>query len=217
MADVNEVKDAIMRDFMTAYRRIPRPAGQVKAAQNYAARIAQALVAAFRKHVGPDVMTDGMITPETAQALVVDPLATGWRLVAGEAAKIQTKLNEDDGYSIRSSGANPDENRLEGMVSLVSSKPYEEVEPKFYQCFDNIMRASVDYTLLKTAHIFEDVGIKAKVRRTTDAGACKWCQERAGTYDIDDEEAWARHLDCGCNIEVVAEKGRKRVRHEYTL
>ena len=130
---VDLVKGDIQRDFERALKKIKKPADTIAGAQDYAQAVGGALVEAFRKNIGEDILVDGFLTPDLAEALIKDPMIAGWRFVTSKTADIQTAINNQAGYSIRALLAKTDERRVDGMVTLASEKPFAEVSTKFYQ------------------------------------------------------------------------------------
>lgn len=214
MADLKEVQAAIMRDFADAVAKIPQPKAGYAAAQHYAAKVGRALTAAMRKHIGADVLVDGMLTKEAAGALVKDPLSRGWEIVSSATAEIQTALNKRAGVSIRGATAAVNKGRVDGMVGLMTGDEYQKLTPMLGQCADNIMRASVDTTAWRNAAINSGVGLEMTVERIPDEGACEWCLERAGVFNYDEVKdrgspVWERHRDCGCIITTSVRRSRR--------
>ena len=212
---IDLIKGDIQRDFERAVRNIPKPADTIAGAQRYAQAVGDAMVDAFRKNIGEDILVDGFLTPEMAEALIKDPMIAGWRFVASKTADIQTVINGREGFSIRAILAKTDDSRVSGMATLASEKPFAEASTKLYQATPNVMRAAVDRTVKDNFITMAEAGIEVEVVRIPDAKACPWCQALAGTYkyiDVKDKgnDVWRRHLDCECIIETRAEKRRDR-------
>lgn len=214
MADVEEVKTKILTELAEAVQQLKKPT-TASGAQLYASQVAKALRSICRRNIGTDVLTDGFLTKDVASALIKDPLGEGWRIVAEATGEMQTAANLSAGVHIRATAAAPSKSRLKGMVTLASEGTYAEQQVKLYQCFDNVMRSAADSTIKYNASALSDAGIKSKVIRTADSGACEWCLGLAGVYDYDDvkvrgSDVWRRHLDCGCTIETIIDGVHKQ-------
>ena len=205
---VDLVKGDIQRDFERALKKIKKPADTIAGAQDYAQAVGDALVEAFRKNIGEDILVDGFLTPDLAEALIKDPMIAGWRFVTSKTADIQTAINNRAGYSIRALLAKTDERRVDGMVTLASEKPFAEVSTKFYQATPNVMRAAVDKTVEQNFINMAKAGVPVEVVRIPEGNCCDWCDgmAKAGPYKYSDvhetgNDVWGRHLDCKCIIE----------------
>ena len=219
MADIAAVRQKILQEFEQALKKYPKPR-TASGAQNYAHQVGAALRLICKRNIGEDVLTDGFLTPEAAEALIRDPLSAGWKIVAEATGEMQTKLNISSGYHVRATPAPVNQSRVNGMVSLASGEEFDQVETKVFQCYDNIMRSSVDATIRRNFTDLHDAGVKVEVVRTyMGDGHCDWCARRAGTYDYDDVahggEVWERHLDCNCLIETRVGKQRQRSYYRY--
>lgn len=209
------VKSNIMRDFRAAVRELKAPADNIAAAQRYAQQVGQAMVDAFRKNIGDDVLIDGFLPKDAANALIRDPIIEGWKLITGKTAEIQTAINNQDGMHIRALQADVNNSRVNGMAALASSDTFEKVSVKVYQATPNVMRAAADKTVEKNFITLAESGVDVEVVRIPDAKACPWCMALAGTYKYTDvkekgNDVWRRHLDCECIIETRAGKRSDR-------
>ena len=210
------IKSNIMRDFRAAVRELKAPADNIAAAQRYAQQVGQAMVEAFRKNIGDDVLIDGFLTKDAANALIRDPIIEGWKLITGKTAEIQTAINAQDGLHIRALQAGVSKSRVNGMATLASSDKFEKISVKVYQATPNVMRAAVDKTVQKNFTSMAEAGVDIQVVRTTSGKCCEWCEgiALAGPYDYDDVkrggEVWQRHLDCNCVIETRIGKRSQR-------
>lgn len=208
------VKSNIMRDFRAAVRELKAPSDNIAAAQRYAQQVGHAMVEAFRKNIGDDVLIDGFLPKDAANALIRDPIIEGWKLITGKTAEIQTAINAQDGLHIRALQAGVSKSRVNGMATLASSDSFERARVKVFQATPNVMRAAVDHTIRRNFTAMAEAGVEVTVVRIPDANACPWCQDRAGTYAYDDVkrggDVWQRHLDCGCIIETRTGKSSQR-------
>lgn len=209
MADLADVRQKILKEFAEAVRKYPKPR-TASGAQLYAHQVGGALRNIVKRNIGSDVLTDGFLTPEAAEALIRDPLGAGWKIVAEATGEMQTQANIAAGFHVRATAAPVNGSRVNGMVTLASSEEFEAAAPKVFQCFDNIMRVAADTTIRNNFTAMHDAGVKVEVVRIPNAGACGWCQDiaKAGPYDYEDVrrggEVWLRHLDCACVIETRA-------------
>lgn len=75
----------------------------------------------------------------------------------------------------------------------------------------NVVHSFADESVKKNAKYDYDLGLSAKIVRTTNGKCCKWCNKLAGTYDYDKAPAdvYRRHNNCDCIVEYVVGKRRQ--------
>ena len=79
---------------------------------------------------------------------------------------------------------------------------------------ENVARNVIDQNNEENAKAADSAGLEVKIVRTMHGETCKWCAEKAGTYEYDpkmDRDVFRRHDNCDCSVDYVCETGRQDV------
>ena len=110
----------------------------------------------------------------------------------------------------------PDQaNKIDGIVELASSKPWDEVKHEVGAVVETFARKVVDESIQVNSEFHYNAGLNPKIIRTIDRGACEWCREVAGTYEYakvrnTGNDVFRRHDNCGCTVVYEPGKGKQR-------
>ena len=100
---------------------------------------------------------------------------------------------------------------LESNSSICTKFEFKNIEKSFYDQLTNFSENIVDDSIRDNVGRLYRSGIRTMIVRQAEAGACKWCQEVAGSYDYSQvrntgNDVWRRHENCHCVIDYVTEK-----------
>ncbi|MGI6107984.1 MAG: hypothetical protein ACOX8B_08655 [Lachnospiraceae bacterium] len=79
---------------------------------------------------------------------------------------------------------------------------------------ENVARNVIDQNNEENAKAADGAGLETKIVRTMHGETCKWCAEKAGTYEYDpkmNRDVFRRHDNCDCSVDYICEKGRQDV------
>lgn len=185
------------------YKKIRDGTATFENAQDFAIEIGEELSAAFGEYIVPTSLPNGRMTFAIADEVVKPELIKGYDYTSSYFNQVQEAYYKSKKLNIK--GAKPDllESRLDGFVEKLTSDEYENVkwileDPAYIV---NYLEAVVDTGIKNNVGMLAQGGIRPKILREVDAGACKWCMNLAGTYDYPvDAEVYRRHRDCHCRV-----------------
>lgn len=185
------------------YQKIRDGTATFENAQEMAIQVGKELSSAFKTQIVPTELPNGKMTFQIGSEVVKPELIKGYEYTSSVFEEIQKSYYQSKGLKIK--GAKPDlmEDRLNGFVEKLTSDEYENVkwileDPAYIQ---NYLEAVVDTGIKNNVGMLGQSGIRARISRKVDAGACPWCMNLAGDYDYPvDDEIYRRHRDCHCTV-----------------
>ena len=205
----SEIASAVNSDFRAnvLLGKLREKGAGYKEAQAYAIRVGT-VTGNVLKRYQPDDLSEWDL-----EDLIPGTLGLNHSMVATACTEAQKNINKKARIGIRPQEPDFDGNRAYGLVEAVKERG--KIGPAFYDQLTNFSQNVVDQSIRENADTQSSAGISAKIVRTADAHCCKWCDDLAGTYDYDEvrdtgNPVWARHDNCRCLIEYVAER-RERV------
>ena len=133
--------------------------------------------------------------------------------VASACKQVQESMNKQAGLGIKYKEPKFNMDKALGLADEVRGvTDFDPIAQKFVEQVQNFSESVVDDSIYENAGVLANAGIKAQIVRTTEANACDWCEEVAGTYDyfeVKDKgnDVWRRHLGCHCDIEFSIDRG----------
>ena len=212
------------RKLKTITRRI-RDGTRYEIANDYAIRTGELLSESVRANT----RTLAYMSEDVAREVLTPLLEADHELVATVSKQIQTNINKRAGVGLTALVADLDTNRIEGLISKVSSyETFDEARWVMGEPLINYSMAVVDQTIRKNFDASTKAGLRPKIVRETEAHEtvtrnrvihgktysytyevpCEWCKNLAGTYDYDDvsdrgNDVFRRHEGCRCKVEYV--------------
>lgn len=196
-----------------------------KLADDYAFRVADILSDEFKKFFNGKFDTsllDGMsFTYDTAKGLTVANFAQATDEVNSIAKIVNDEILKTSGFNIKSKTGDIDFDRILNIAQKMTT--YENYEDSLYlldkDTAEGILTDALQNSKNMTAKAANDLGISVRIVRTVEAGACKWCRAKAGSYTYEeasqnDFEVCHRHNNCHCQIKTVYDKEKtfKKIR-----
>ena len=144
--------------------------------------------------------------------LIPQSLGLNQQIIVDACRDVQNGLNAKNGIGIRYQEPKFDWDRINGLIAELRDNPeFKNIEKSFYDQLTNFSENIVDDSIRDNVGRLYRSGIRTMVIRQAEAGACKWCQEVAGTYDYSEvrmtgSDVWRRHDNCHCTIDYITEK-----------
>lgn len=173
------------------------------------------------------------ISEEVARELLGPMLGYDHDVIAEVTRLVQQNMNMENGLGIGVKVPALDTNRIDGLVSKISSyQTYEEGKWVLKEPVVNFSMAVVDQAIRDNAEATSSLGLPAKIVRKAESHGfrtvkrgnksysyripCKWCAGLVGTYDYDDvkgtgNNVFRRHEGCRCEITYVNGTERRDV------
>ena len=183
---------------------------------DYAVKVGDSLAEAYGKVITADALPDGTFYYNIANKVMRPTITEAHELVSDVADACQTAQNQKIGIGLKPIRPPIEEDRLSGLIDAVSSGFFDDTVTYLDEPIKNIVDHFADHHLEKNAEFLDNSGVSTIVIRTADSGCCKWCAEKAGTYesywDARDNEAFSRHEGCRCSLEISSSRGRGAMR-----
>lgn len=185
-------------------------------AEEYAARLGEMLAKAYQETITPDLLPDGRIDEELAEALIRQLLSQNYEEAARVAAQVQTSLNRSAGLGMKGLQPEVNQDRITGLIKKTAS--YDSYEKQAWVLDEpvvNCTQSAVEETIRKNADAHFRSGLHPKIKRLSVGGCCKWCNSLAGTYDYPvPKEIYRRHERCRCLV--LYDPGDGKVQNAHT-
>lgn len=210
-------------------KKLAQGTATYKEADEYAIEVGDSLAKAYQSVLSSDVLPDGRLYYNIANAVVRPTLEANHDIVAEYAAEVQNLLNKQAKIGLNAIKPEVDQNRIQGLLDRLSeAENYDAVSWLLVEPVRNFAQNTVDDTVRVNADAQFKSGLSPKIIRTAEpAGTrsvkrgkktytypvpCKWCQSLAGTYNYSprmDRNVFKRHEGCRCNVEYSPD-GAKR-------
>lgn len=192
--------------------------GDYKDAEKYASRAGQLLTSVLQANISESNFPVGAVN-EIA-GLIIPAMELNYNAVTQVSGMIQKTLNKDGGIGMNS--ITPEFDRSNAMNVAGRMANYESFEDAAWMLEEPIQSAALgvtDDTLRKNAEFQYKSGMKPKIVRICESGACEWCRMLEGEYDYEEVKdrsnpVWQRHNNCTC--EITYEPGDGRVQDVYS-
>lgn len=173
-------------------------------AHNYAVGTGESLAGAFQAQITEEDLPNGQMYYNIAERVVKPPLVTNHRLIAQYAEIAQQQLNDQAGVRIKPRRPSLNTDRIDGLIDrLTEGDGYETVKWLLQAPVVNYSQSIVDDAIKENADFHHKSGLRPKIIRHVNPGACEWCRALAGTYDYKaaPRDVYRRHSHCTCKTE----------------
>lgn len=208
-----ELLEELRRLFLEQLGEEPLTAESWPEAYAAAEKVGDALAGAFGQALRRDALPDGRMYWNIADRAVRPLLEQGYTLAADAAEAAQQALNTAAGLGLRAVAAPLDTDRVDGILNrLAAAEQYEDVSWLLDEPVRLLARSAVDETVRRNVEFQGKAGLRPRVVRTAEPGACKWCRALAGSYDYPDvpKDVYRRHENCRCRVEYDPRDGRRQ-------
>lgn len=217
---LNEIRACFIKNLenskQTASLAAVLEAGTATYAQagEFACEVGQALVDAFAACLSSDVLPDGKMYWNIAENVISPMLSSDHELVSNYVVQVQKTLNKSAGLGLKAQTAPLNTDRINGILNkLCAAEQYDSVAWMLGEPVINFSQNVVDETLRRNVEFQSNVGLRPRVVRRAESGACKWCRALAGSYDYPDDvpdDLYRRHENCRCIVEYNPGDGRRQ-------
>lgn len=184
--------------------------GTYVTAEQYAYETGKVLSSVFREQITEEKLPEGVFTREFVQETIELLLKDDHKIVSTMAAVAQENINTAAGVHIQPQKADFNQDRADGFATKMDGKTMEEAGWMLGSPVTNFSQSIVDETMIKNGEVLAKAGKAATIKRQAEAKCCDWCLNKAGTYDATNREAYQRHRDCRCEIEMHLDGSVKR-------
>ena len=200
------------RTIRAAAARITAGKGEIQTANRIAVEIGKELTRACETYLTPEALPNGRLYYNIADKVIRPNLEEGYLETQGYTGRVIDQINQRAGIGMRAGYQDLDRDRIHDLIDAIGAREtYEESAALLREPFINLMQSAVNGMVRHNAQIQYESGLQPKVVRTSDGHPCQWCADLAGTYEypVSNEEVWAQHEYCRCEVTFVPDKGKK--------
>lgn len=172
----------------------------------YTNKVGKALSRAFIDEIVPEVLPNGTLYYNIAEKVLVPPIKEAHGMVSDVASEVQLVKNKKAGIGIKPIRPPIEEDRVQGIVDMVTNGAFVDNIHYLNEPIRNLIDHFGDYHAEKNAEFLTNTGLEITITRIASANSCEWCEDRAGVYhgyrEALDNEAFARHEGCRCEVEL---------------
>lgn len=191
-------------------KRIRDGTANMTDAHDYAEHIGEHLSQALVSTLTAENLPNETLYYNIAQRTVIPNLENNYNLVNDISKDIQSIADKRAKIGLGSVRADFPVSRINGLIDKMTTEDIalEQAVKWLREPIVNNSEAFFDDYVKANAEFRTNVGLKATITRTVASGCCKWCEEKAGTYDYDDapDDIYARHEFCRCVVTYQAKK-----------
>ena len=198
------------------YRKTKDGTATYEDAQKFAVRTGRLLADVFRRNLSSEILPDGRLYYNIASRILNSTLGNNHSLISGFAADVQYYANSKAGVGIKVQPAQLDQERIDGIVNIVSGKHrYDDIAYMLDEPVITFGQAVVDDFLKRNIDFQGKSGLSPRVVRRTTGKPCPWCEAVAGSYTYPDvpHDVYRRHQRCRCIVEYEPGNGRRQNVH----
>jgi hypothetical protein len=173
-------------------------------AHNYAVGTGESLAGAFQAQITEEDLPNGQMYYNIAERVVKPPLIHNHQLIARYTKIAQQQLNDQAGVRIWPRRPSLNTDRIDGLIDrLTEGDGYETVKWLLQAPVVNYSQSIVDDAIKENAEFHYESGLRPKIIRHVNPGACEWCRALGGTYDYKTAppDIYRRHKNCTCKTE----------------
>lgn len=219
---VPELLEKIKKDFLNETQNSPamnriadlikKGTATYKELNDYAVWSGQFMSISIKRHITANALPDGRMYYNIAERILGETLKDNYDLVSTATEAVQKSLNKQAGLGIKSIKPQLNEDRIVGLVDKISNEvDFKKVEWLLGEPVVNFSQSIIEDSIQKNAEFQYDLGLKPKIIRTAESGACGWCRSLQGTYTYPDvpQDVYRRHDNCRCVVDYHPVEGKK--------
>lgn len=210
-------RNNVMRDRRIAdvSKRIRDGTATLEDGHLYAERLGENLSKALKANLTAETLPDGRLYYNIAKRTVTPALEENYELTNEIAADIQKIVDARQQIGLGAVKADFPKDRIQGLIDKMTAEgiSLEDALKWLGEPIINNSEAFFDDYVDSNARFRQSVGLKAKLIRKVEAGACDWCKAMAGEFDYDDapDNIYRRHEFCRCSVTYVTNKQKQDV------
>lgn len=184
--------------------------GTYVTAEQYAYQTGKVLSGVFKEQITEKKLPEGVFTKDFVEGTITPLLRDDHKITSTMAAVAQENINTAAGVHIRPQKADFNQDRADGFATKMDGKTMDEAGWMLGSPVTSFSQSVVSDTMIKNAEVLAKAGKAATIKRDAEGGCCDWCSGKAGTYDATNREAYQRHRECRCEIEMHLDGSVKR-------
>lgn len=191
-------------------RMIREGTATLEEAHAYSAIVGEAASDALRSVLTAENLPNGILYRNIAERTVTPLLEECYGLVNDEAEMIQQIVDRVAKIRLGSVRADFPQERVDDLVNKITEDlDLEKAVTWLGEPIVNNAEAFFDDYVDRNARFRDQSGLEARIQRTAEAGACRWCVDLAGSwrYGSQPDDVYARHEFCRCSVTYTS--GRK--------
>lgn len=191
-------------------RMIREGTATLEEAHAYSAIVGEAASDALRSVLTAENLPNGILYRNIAERTVTPLLEECYGLVNDEAEMIQQIVDRVAKIRLGSVRADFPQERVDDLVNKITEDlDLEKAVTWLGEPIVNNAEAFFDDYVDRNARFRDQSGLEARIQRTAEAGACRWCVDLAGAwrYGSQPDDVYARHEFCRCSVTYTS--GRK--------
>ena len=183
-------------------------------AQEYAVAAGEILSDVLKENVTADLFGETMPDAAILAGLIIPMMEQNYTHVVSAASASQKYMNSEGNLGMKPIEPEFDRNAAMNIVGRMANyDSFEDAEWLMDEPIRTNSQHIADESLRENAEFQYRSGLKPKIVREAESGACEWCQELADTYDYEDvsgkgDPIYQRHNNCKCEITFVPGEGR---------
>lgn len=214
-----DIAPSLLKDIQTAFHANLRAngvtqqaflqkarSGTLKSITNYSEKVGNALAKAYQTVLTPEALPDETLYYNIATRTITPTLKEAHKMVSDVADEIQATTNKRIGIGLKPIRPPIEMERVDGIIDILTDGTLADNIGYLNEPIKNIVNHFGDRHLQKNAEFLSNSGVETVVVRIAESTCCDWCADRAGTYDgyqdAQDNEVFARHEGCRCELEI---------------
>lgn len=184
-------------------RMIREGTATLEEAHAYSAIVGEAASDALRSVLTAENLPNGILYRNIAERTVTPLLEECYGLVNDEAEMIQQIVDRVAKIRLGSVRADFPQERVDDLVNKITEDlDLEKAVTWLGEPIVNNAEAFFDDYVDRNARVRDQSGLDARIQRTAEAGACRWCADLAGSwrYGSQPDDVYARHEFCRCSV-----------------
>lgn len=184
-------------------RMIREGTATLEEAHAYSAIVGEAASDALRSVLTVENLPYGTLWRNIAERTVTPLLEDCYGLVNDQAEMIQQIVDRAAKIKLGSVRADFPQDRIDDLVNkMTETYDFEEAVKWLGEPIVNNAEAFFDDYVDRNAQFRNQSGLDARIQRTAEAGACRWCADLAGSwrYGSQPDDVYARHEFCRCSV-----------------
>ena len=210
-------KTNVMKDRRIASitKRIRDGTASLHDAHDYSWRLGVNLSKALKENLTAETLPDGRLYYNIAKRTVTPALEENYELTNDIAATIQKIVDTKEQIGLNAVKPDFPKERVQGLIDKMTADMLSLDEALVWlgEPIINNSEAFFDDFVDSNARFRTRAGLKAKIIRKAEPGACDWCRALAGEFNYESapDNIYQRHEFCRCSVIYQSERITKGV------
>lgn len=212
----NYNKSKIIADL---YQKVRDGTATYLEANEYAIEVGNILSDAYQKFLSSEVLPDGHMYYNIANRIITPTMERNHELIATVATMVQSELNEEAGFGIKTIIPEVNQDRIKGIIEKIVATPkFDDAKWVLGEPVINYSQNVVAETIEANADFHYNSGVVGRIVRKSSGGCCEWCTQLVGTYVYPDvpKDVYRRHDFCRCTVDYKLDGKTTNIHHGNT-